>query len=214
LNLTLLEHKFVQSARIDARETSYWNPLPTAIPNLLARFTQVTNVKASYSTILPTQGTLDNAHVMFLACGKETPVFNDVMIEAITEAMKKKTFLIIDDGYERKDREFVYENFTKEFLEKIGKQLSDSYRLEQVSPGHALYGDLSSTAQQSIPKSSTVMLGLTVTGELVAVGVMNSLYQKWEGSANMTPELREEALRLGTNLLIYGGSKKSSVERE
>jgi hypothetical protein len=100
----------------------------------------------------------------------------------------------------------------RDFLERVGKAVDPAARLENVPESHSLFGNLL-IPTQSIPKNPSVsLLGLFVKGELVAVGARNSLYEQWPEAATSSPEIREEALRLGRNILIYGGSKKYSSQ--
>ena len=212
LKIALLEFKFLPSAKIDPRETKYWNPLPRAIPALLDNLSLEGNIKAGMVSGIPEKNLLADAHIMMLIFGVEQPVFSDVMIQDIAEAIKNKSFLFVDDGYDRKDREYPYENFMRDFLERVGKAVDPNARLENVPESHSLFGNLL-IPSQSIPKNPSVsFVGLFVKGELVALGARNSLYEQWPEGANSSAEIREEALRLGRNILIYGGSKKFSSQ--
>ena len=212
LNIKLLECKFLPSARIDPRETKYWNPLPTAIPSLLDNLAKEGAIKAGLASGIPEKAYLKDAHVMMMIFGVEQPVFNDAMIQEIAEAIKNKSFLYADDGYERKDRDYPYENFMRDFLQKVGKTIDPAARLELIPQSHPLYGNfLTPTAPP--PKSSSISLvGLFVKGELVAVGAINSLYQRWDEGSSYSTQVRDEALRIGRNILIFGGGKKSSSQ--
>ena len=212
LKITLLQFNFLPSAKIDPRETKYWNPLPSAIPALLDNLSMEGNIKAGMISSKADRNVLADTHVMMLIFGIEQPVFSDLMIQDIAEAIKNKTFLFVDDGYDRKDREYPYENFMRDFLERVGKAVDPAARLENVPESHSLYGNLL-IPNQSIPKNpSATLVGLFVKGELVAVGARNSLYEQWPEAATSSAEIREEALRLGRNILIYGGSKKFSSQ--
>ena len=212
LKITLLQFNFLPSAKIDPRETKYWNPLPRAIPALLDNLSMEGNIKASMVSSKAEKNILDDTHVMMLIFGIEQPVFSDLMIQDIADAIKNKSFLFVDDGYDRKDREYPYENFMRDFLERVGKAVDPSARIENVPESHSLFGNLL-IPTQSIPKNPSVSLvGLFVKGELVAVGARNSLYEQWPEGTTASAEIREEALRLGRNVLIYGGSKKFSSQ--
>ena len=212
LNIKLLECKFLPSARIDPRETKYWNPLPTAIPTLLDNLAKEGAIKSGMASGIPEKAYLKDAHVMMMIFGVEQPVFSDAMVQEIADAIKDKSFLYADDGYERKDRDYPYENFMKDFLLKVGKAIDPGARLELIPQSHPLYGNLL-TPMAAPPKTSSVSLvGLFVKGELVAVGAINSLYQRWDEGSSYSAQLRDEALRIGRNVLIFGGSKKSSTQ--
>jgi hypothetical protein len=212
LKITLLQFQFLPSARIDPRETKYWNPLPRAIPALLDNLSMEGNIKAGMVSGIPEKNILADTHVMMLIFGVEQPVFSDVMIQDIAEAIKNKSFLFVDDGYDRKDREYPYENFMRDFLERVGKAVDPAARLENVPESHSLFGNLLIPTQSTPKNPSVSLVGLFVKGELVAVGARNSLYEQWPEAATSSPEIREEALRLGRNILIYGGSKKFSSQ--
>ena len=211
VNIRLLQSDFLLSARIDKRETKYWDPLPTAIPSLVDNLTRESGVKAGMAIGRPEKSFLDDANIIMVAAGTELPVFSDAMIQSIADAIRNKSFLFVDDGSSVKERTYSYENFMREFLVKVGKVVDPSARVDVVPLSHSLYGNLIVPGTPP-KKSSHTLVGLFVKGELVAVGSVNSLYQQWDEGTETTPEQRDESFRIGRNILIYGGSKKFSSQ--
>ena len=178
-----------------------WYANPTALKNLSKFYNKNTDAKSLVRSEPTTAESLLVSGVSFLhATGHGRIILSETQADQLRLFTENGGFLHIDDNY-------GMSSYAKEAL----KQVFPTATIQQVSHDHAIFNSLF-PFPEGMPKihehdnGKPEAIGYFIKGELVALLTLETdLGDGWEdGSVHNDPEdLREEALRMGVNIIYF-----------
>ncbi len=188
-----------QLARLKYAGGGDWYNDPDAIPNLCRWLNQRTNIKLeeSEAQVTLTDDRLYNYPFLFLT-GHGNISFSDEEVKKLRHFLETGGFLYADDDYG------MDESFRREM-----KRIFPQNELVELPYDHPLYRQPYEFSNgppkihehyEGPPRG----LGIYVGGRLVVYYTYNSnVSDGWTTAHNDPPELREQALRMGANIINY-----------